>query len=47
MISFPFHHWMPKKDFNRIISVTNKLIEKFKKNDKKKNRRRIESTSYK
>ena len=47
MISFPFHHWMPKKDFNRIISVTNKLIEKFKKKMIKKNRRRIESTSYK
>ena len=39
MISFPFHHWMPSRDFNRIISATNQLIEKFKKNDKKKNRR--------
>ena len=47
MISFPFHHWMPAKDFNRIITVTNKLIEKFKKNDKKKNRKRIKSISYK
>lgn len=47
MISFPFHHWMPEKDFDRIIVTTNKLIEKFKSNDKKKNHKRIKSISYK
>ena len=47
MISFPFHHWMPAKDLDRIISVTNKLIKKFKKNEKKKNYKRIKSSTYK
>ena len=38
MISFPFHHWMSTKDFNKIINATNNLIAKFKKkNVKKKN----------
>ena len=44
MISFPFHHWMSDIDFNRIISATNYLVEKFKKkNVKKNNYKRIRS----
>ena len=46
MISFPFHHWMPTKDFNKMIITTNNLIKKFKKNYvKTKNNKRIKSNT--
>ena len=48
MISFPFHHWMLERDFNRMIKITNLLIQKFKdKYEKKNNKKIIFSTSKK
>ncbi len=46
MISFPFHHWMKQKDFEKMIIITNRLIKQFKEKYVNKNYyKRIKSST--
>ena len=41
MISFPFHHWMLERDFERMIDLTNLVIKKFKDKYERKNNKKV------